>query len=254
MRDDLQDLDQRGRRAAEAALASVQPMVQAALAAHGPRRSDRPLPKRSISRGAGIALAGAGAGVLGLIVFGVSNDSSVTDVTAGSPGQSSQPAPAVSSSAQPGSVRPGPAPSNRPPVPAADKVITSGRTTDGRSWTLSVGGPSEDLCLFVEVLDGSNAHPTVCATRAPGSPDAADPFVPRVNNDGRSTPMVFGRMPADVGQVEVVLADGRAIDRRDVIPSAAGTFFVVELPPGTTASVVVGYRQDGSSSRYSVPG
>jgi hypothetical protein len=144
-----------------------------------------------------------------------------------------------------------PPPLTRGPARATPSIAT-GTSSDGRSWSLSIGGPSNDLCFGVELAQGSSSHPTSCAG-SPGGFPPTDPYRPLFHNELRTPPFVFGRMPSGTVAIEVV-ASVSVAGRVPVIDGVGGPFYAVELPDRTKPEAVIGYRADGTSERYAVPG
>lgn len=145
----------------------------------------------------------------------------------------------------------GPGPPLSIASPAGGLPITTGTTRDGRAWSLSIGGPSNDLCFGVELAPGSSTHPGSCAGN-PGGLPPTDRYRPLFHNESRTPPFVFGRMPSGTVAVEVV-SSVPASGRVPVIEGASGPFYAVELPDRTKPEAVIGYRADGTSERYAVP-
>ena len=130
--------------------------------------------------------------------------------------------------------------------------IATGTASDGRAWSLSIGGPSNDLCFGVELAPGSASRPSSCAGN-PGGLPPTDPYRPLFHNELRTPPFVFGRMPA--GTVAVELVSSVPVGGRvPVIEGSGGPYFVIELPDRTKPEAVIGYRADDKSERYAVPG
>lgn len=230
-----EDLDTRARDAATAARNSVAPVADA-----GAPRAPRPRAHRLFLGGAALAVAVT----VALVVPG-------DDVTTVSTGPAKQPG------APPGTgMPPGKPPGMPPALPAlgrGDLFVTplaEGKATDGRAWAMYIGGPSNDLCLGIELREPDLASGTgMCAGSPYGAPPS-DPTRPMVLNDTRSPAFVFGRMPADVTEVTVVLADATLLGRRSVVQASGGPFYVVELPTPKDPTAVIGHRADGSSVRY----
>lgn len=254
-------LSARAREAALAAMASVHPVELEVLSGRAAKRDRVPRPPH-VARPALMAVGAVVVVAVGLGALGVTARSDDTKVstrpadqpTSLLPTTSLAPASPASTPALPtggsGPDRPG-----REPLPGAgpEKVVAAGRINDGRTWTLSASGPSDDLCLSVDLTEKTNIRPTVCAGRPPGDSSSADDrYLPLVNDDGRKPPLVFGRLRGDAAEVEVVLSDGRTIGRHRVISGDGGPFFVVELPVAATPAAVIAYQQDGRSERYAI--
>lgn len=226
-----EDLDTRGREAARAARTAVRPVVEATSPRFRPGRA-------RLSRAIGFAIAGACV-VAGLLALAVLSPSG-TRVSTG-------PAAGVPTTTTPPPLPPTGLPSRTP----FETPITSGRTSDGRTWSLFIGGPSNDLCLGVDLGDGSGAQTSTCAGSPFGAP-ALDPYQPHFHNDLRVIPTVFGRVAPDIVGVEVVRATGQPVGPVPVIHARGGPFYVVELPGSARPVAVIGHRADGTTVRYSV--
>jgi hypothetical protein len=224
------DIDRRGNDAAAAARDAVMPVVAAA----SPRfPGDAGRPWRSTSF---LLAAACLAAALIVMVARWSYNSTVSTGPA-----SNTPAPTTAL---------GPPPTLPPASIPGGTPISSGRTSDGRTWSLSIGGPSNDVCLFVDL--GSRTGTGSCAGAPFGAP-APDPYQPLVENDSRIIPMVFGRVAPDVVSVEVVLATGQPVGSVPVIEGNGGPFYAVEVPRPNRPVAVVGHRSDGTTVRYNVP-
>jgi len=227
------DLDTRGREAARAARSAVLPVVEAARTRF---RGSRAGPGRAIA----LTLAGAWV-VAGLITLAVLRPSGTRVSTGPASG-----VPATTASLPP------PPPTRFPSGTPLEAPITSGRTSDGRTWSLFVGGPSNDLCLGVDVGDGSGVRTDTCAGAPFGAP-APDPYQPHFHDDSRIIPTVFGRVPPDVVSVEVLRAAGQPVGPVPVIQAAGGPFYIVELSGSARPVAVIGHRPHGTTVRYNIP-
>lgn len=231
------DVDARGRDAARAARDAVGPVVDAMLSRRVVRRR----------RDRAVTLAGVGtvaALVLLLAVVALREGATTVSVGPASPGSAT-------------SVPPRPDPPGLPPLPTGDAPLAEGRSSDGRRWWLTVGGPSADLCLSAEVSpterDRSGAatavlRPTTCAGGPLAGPDP-DRYRPRRHGDVRVPNLVFGRLPDDVAVVTVELGEGAATTPTPVLQREGGPYYVVELPPAARPVAAVGHRTDGTTVR-----
>ncbi|MFP5378145.1 MAG: hypothetical protein ACLGIO_15365 [Acidimicrobiia bacterium] len=226
-------VDARGRRAAAAARASVAAVAAAAV--------DRP-PGAGRARGRRRVVAAAVAAATVVVALALADGDGATRLETGPA------APSAPTSGAPPPPPPGPA----PPGPGA--VLATGTAADGRPWTLSIGGPSEDLCLAVE-LDERIA-PQSCAGRPPGAPVPEADYRPLLTGDVRVPRFVFGPLPSGTAEVVVELAPpatrrgGRVI----TVEGEAEPFYVVELAPGERPTAVVALGADGRTSRHPVGG
>lgn len=158
----------------------------------------------------------------------------------------------VPPSTGPGSASP---PDTSPPLlrpPLQGPPITMGTTRDGRAWSLLLGGPSGDLCFSMELAHGSATRTGACAGN-PGGRPTTNPYRPLFHNEARTPSFVFGRMPPDTVAIEVV-ASVPVGGRVAVTQGPGGPFYVVELLDPAKPEAVIGYRADGTSERYSLPG
>ena len=226
------DVDAYGQDAAQAARNAVVPVVDAALAAPPMRATSRARPK--VLAGAGLALAVVS------VTFALYGAENFTTVSTG---------PAAGGLTPPASPPPS---AGLIPGGPSDTSIATGNTSDGRAWSLFIGGPSADLCLGVEVGEaGSRARTDTCAG-GPGAAPAPDPYRPRLSVDSRTPPFVFGRVPADVVAVEIIRAPEPALGPVPSIRVSGGAFYAVELPDREKPLAVVGHRTDGTSVRYAL--
>lgn len=160
-----------------------------------------------------------------------------TNVAAGRPTESQAPPP----------------PPDEPPDPPSPSgpIIAEGRLRSGHAWLLHVGGPGDGLCLAVEIA--GEGRPTTCSSHPV---DAVRPegevYRPLVHGDVRVPPVVFGRMPAGITEVEVALADGGTTERSGVYPGPGGPFYMVEVPGDAPPVTVVGFGEDGTSALFDV--
>lgn len=222
------DLDERARTAARDARASVASVAQAALA------GDLAMPPRrgtvvALGRLAVLAVLAVMAGIALVVPDGDDDSAVVADGTREDP------------------------PSAPPQSPFGDdfgdSAVAEGNAADGRAWVLNVGGPSAGLCFTTDV-----PRATACQGHRPSEAiPAGERYRPVVFDDLRGPPFVFGRMPADVAAVEVILEGGEVGARQPVLPSDDGPVYAVELDAGTTPAAVLGIRADGSSMRFDVP-
>jgi len=226
------DVDAYGQYAAQAARNAVVPVVDAALAA--PRR-------RATSRARPMVLAGVGLALAVVsITFALYRAENLTTVSTGPAGGGLTP-----------TVLPAPSAGLAPRSPS-DTPIATGNTSDGRPWSLFIGGPSADLCLGVELGEGgSRVRTDTCAGAAGGAP-APDPYRPRLSVDSRTPLFVFGRVPADVVEVEIIRAPEPALGPAPSTRVSDGAFYAVELPNREKPVAVVGHRTDGTSVRYAL--
>ncbi len=147
---------------------------------------------------------------------------------------------------------PPPPPDGPPPAPDPfEPVIAEGTLPSGEAWLLGVGGPDDGLCL--EVATAARAMPTTCSSTPLGSAlPGEDAYRPLLYGDIRVPPVVFGRMPAGITEVEVALANGARTERSAVSPGEFGPFYTVAVPADTAPVAVIGLRGDGTSVRYEV--
>lgn len=219
------DLDMAAREAAAAARASV-----AQLAASDPPVR-RPGPR-------GLVLAVAALVLVGVVVLSGLGDDRTTVATG----------PAAPRSSMQG--RP---PGTPPPMPdlgitgGLGAELVSGTASDGRAWALYLSSATNALCLAVDLrIPGMGGG--ACEGGPFGAP--ASPYRPLFYNDTRAPSFVAGRVPADVTQVTVVLANATQLDRRPVFQAEGGPYYAVELPPQASPAAVIGHRVDGTSVRY----
>lgn len=228
------DVDAYGEYAAQAARNAVVPVVDAALAAP---------PKGASSRARPMVLAGVGLALAVVsVTFALYRAENVTTVSTG-------PAAGGLAPAAPPPPSAGPAP--RSP---SDTLIATGNTSDGRAWSLFLGGPSADLCLGVDVGQGGSRVRTDTCAGGPGGAPAPDPYRPLLSADSRTPPFVFGRVPVDVVAIEILRAAEPALGPVPSTRVSAGAFYAVELPDREQPVAVVGHRKDGTSVRYALSG
>lgn len=226
------DLDNRARDAAAAAKASV---------AHLVHTEPRPVSRRA--RPVALLLGG-----LALTIAAVLNlrtgDDNVTKVATGPAQQDTMvgPGPPGTSSFGPGV---------GPDGGLIGIPLSSGFAGDRFRWALYAEGPSRNLCLAVQSTAESEPDPaaTTCSP-APSDGSAKDANRPVVLTDGRVPSFVFGRIPADVAELTVVLSDGTALARQAPVQTPIGQFYAVELPDRSIPRAVIGHRKDGTSVRY----
>lgn len=134
-------------------------------------------------------------------------------------------------------------------------VLATGTAANGRAWTLSIGGPSDDLCLAVELDE--RITPGTCAGRPPGAAvPEEDRYRPLLTGDVRVPRFVFGRVPSGTAEVVVELAPP-AIRRSGEVMTVereAEPLYVVELAPGERPTAVVALDAGGGTTRYPVGG
>jgi len=139
------------------------------------------------------------------------------------------------------------------PLPT-EGVIGQGTAGNGATWILTITKPPAEVCLTIEVVDGTGGQPTACsALAAAGSLPAEVAYRPQVHGDDRVPPFVFGRLPPGVTEVEVILADGGSLGRVPVARGVGGPFYAVEVTGGSTAIAAFGYQPDGTSVRFDLP-
>ncbi|HEV2069297.1 MAG TPA: hypothetical protein VGR26_05850 [Acidimicrobiales bacterium] len=241
-------LDARIQEAVREARASVSGLSAEAMSqrspwAHAGRRA------RRVATGGVLAVAAvAGLMATTLLVSTDDGGDEATNVAAGPPTESQMPPPP-----------PSPAPDGRPPTAVTvgeghqvvhrfEPVIAEGRLPSGEAWLLGVGGPDDGLCLAVAA---ASAMPITCSSTplGPALP-GDDAYRPLVHGDNRVPPVVFGRMPAGITEVEVALANGARTERSAVFPGEYGPFYAVAVPGDTAPAAVIGLRDDGTSVRY----
>ncbi|MBW3651269.1 MAG: hypothetical protein KY458_11955 [Actinobacteria bacterium] len=228
-------LDTRIHEAARAARASVTGLAAEAMAHRAPGT-------RAVRRARRVATAGvlavAAVAVLMATTLLVSTDDGgdeATNVAAGPPTEAQMPPP-----------------DGPPPAPSpVDLMIAEGTLPSGEAWILGVGGPADGLCLAVEI--GDDGMPSACSSTplGPALP-GDDAYRPQLYGDIRVPPVVFGRMPAGITEVEVVLANGARTERSAVFPGEFGPFYTVAVPADTVPVAVIGHSGDGESVRYEV--
>lgn len=234
----MTDLDTRAREAARAAHAAVEPIAAAMLA----RRRE---PRKS---SAAVALTCLGAGVATLVLaIALLLPDTATTVSVG-------PAASPTTTISP---RP-PFPPDLPDSPIEVTPLAEGKSDDGRSWWLYIGGPSADLCLSAETAIPEAALPGAPPTTVlrPGTCGAgatfgpADTFRPHENGDIRVPDLVFGRMPEGVVSVAIELGGSvAATDPAPVVQAEGGPYYVIEIPADAEPLAAVGQRADGTTIR-----
>lgn len=226
------DVDAYGQDAARAARNAVVPAVDAALAAP---------PKRATSRARPMVVAGLGLALAVVsITFALYRGENLTTVSTG---------PATGGLTP---TAPPPPSAGLPPRSPSDTPIATGNTSDGRAWSLFIGGPSADLCLGVEVGGGGSRVQTDTCAGGPGAAPASDPYRPLLSADSRTPPFVFGRVPADVVAIEVIRSAEPALGPVPSTRVSDAAFYAVELPDRDQPVAVIGHRKDGTSVRYAL--
>lgn len=231
------DLDARIGTAAQDARASVERLSDDVMARRLPGTEVLPRPRRVATAGVVSVVAVAVLMATAVLVFTGTASDDRTNVAAGP-----STAPGVPTSR----------PEEAPPDPAVSTVvIAEGILEGGQRWILHIGGPSDGLCLGVELGEGVTSD--ACSSRPiDDAPPGDDAYRPVVHRDTQVPLLVFGRMPVGVGEVEAVLEDGRRVGRSPVLPGEYGPFYMVEAPAHTTPVAVVGTKRDGTSVRYEV--
>lgn len=230
------DLDTRIEEAVRDACQSVAPL-QIENVAHRPAGADMLRRHRRIPPAAVLAVAAVivvMATTLSILTDGESD--TTTKVAAGPPTESAPPPP----------------PDGPPPRPSpSGPIIAEGSLRSGHAWLLHVGGPADGLCLEIEVTEQD--APTVCSSHPVDAvlPES-EAYRPLVHEDVRVPPVVFGRMPAGITEVEVALADGGTTERSGVYPGPGGPFYMVEVPGDAPPVTVVGFGDDGASALFDV--
>jgi hypothetical protein len=224
-------IDTLAREASGAARRAVAPVVLASTPV-SPRGGRSP-GVRFVFAGLVLCLA------TGLIAFGALRPSGTT-VSTGPASESSE------------STLPPPPIGLPPHTGSFETPITSGQMSDGKTWSLFIGGPANDLCLGIAV------DPVIRSDVCGGGPGPnpttdPDPYRPHLHSDSRVVPTVFGRIAADVVMVAVVGANGRSTGPVPVITATGGPYYRVEVPGVPRPLIIIGYRADGSSIRYSLP-
>ena len=240
------ELEDRARAAAAAARVSV------AAAADGAVQRGAPARHRAGAWGAALAAAVIVLAGVAALVGGRNTATQLETGPAAEGGPSGSAATALRPR-QPVTTLPAP-PAVPPPLPLTGPPVGSGTASDGRRWTLSIGGPSNELCLQV-FLDERHA-PGTCAGRPGGSAvPAEERYRPLRFQDLRLPQFVFGRMPADVAEVEVELRSSRT--RRVAVIAGEGGgdgFYAVELEREDEPRAVIGVRRDGTTLRHPLSG
>ena len=227
------DLDTRGRDAAAAAKASV--------AQVGHAEQFRPVVRQS--RRVAMAFGGLALMAVAVLTLRGGEDPVATFATGPSePGTVSRPGPPGGSPFGPG-IAPDGSPIGVP--------LTSGFAGDRFRWALYAEGPSRTLCLAVQSTVDTEGDRAATVCEQPTSAGAApDPNRPLVLTDPRVPSFVFGRLPADVAEVSVVLGDGNTLARQAPAQTPIGQVYVVEVPDRKNLRAVGGYRKDGTSVRF----
>lgn len=228
-------LDTRIHEAAGAARGSVTGLVAAARVHRAPGTSVVRRARRVATAG---VLAVAAVAVLMATTLLVSTDDGGDDATNVAAGPPTEPHL--------------PPPDGPPPAPSpVESVMAEGRLPSGEAWLLGAGGPADGLCLAVAVGEGGT--PTACSSTplGPALP-GDDAYRPLLYGDIRVPPVVFGRMPGGITEVEVALANGVKTERSAVFPGEFGPYYTVAVPADTVPVAVIGLRGDGTSVRYEV--
>ena len=222
------DLDTRARDAAAAARRSVAAMAGA----------DRRLPT---GRGRALALVAAGVTitvVAALTLLRVRDEPSVLQT--GPAGPSGEQLFPVAERRSPGSA---------PGGPIGFPVTGSRFASDGSVFALFAVGPSRELCFEIDPGARGQVLLSTCPEGDPGPP-SEDPYRPLFVSDARIPSFVFGRMPADVGEVSVVLSDGKTLSPQRVTNTPIGPFYAVELPDARRPVAATGHQKGGGTVRY----
>ena len=221
------DLESRAREAASAARASIVSVTAQACRDEPPHR--RPLARLGTALAATIVILGGAAALVS------TRDTDTIRITTG---------PAVG----PVTTLP-PPPPGPPPQPSIGPVVGTGTAKDGRRWNLSIGGPSNGLCLHFPIDERTATG--VCAGQPFDQPvPASDRYRPLLLGEARVPPYVFGLVPREVVEVEVELASGRRTPRNPVITGAGDGAYAVELERADKPTAVVGHRADGTTVRH----
>lgn len=230
------DLDTRIEEAVRDACQSVA-RLQIENVAHRPAGADMQRRHRRIPPAAVLAVAAVVVVMATTLSIFTDGENTTTNVAAGPPTESSAPPPP---------------PDGPPPRPSpSGPIIAEGSLRSGHAWLLHVGGPAGGLCLEIEVTE--QVAPTACSSHPV---DAVLPeteaYRPVVHNDVRVPPVVFGRRPAGITEVEVALADGGTTGRSSVYPGPGGPFYMVEIPGDARPVTVVGFGEHGASALFDV--
>ncbi len=133
-------------------------------------------------------------------------------------------------------------------------LLTTGTASDGRPWTLALGGPHKEVC-FSMALD-ERVSGGGCAGRVDGLPVSLDErYVPLTFDDSRMRSFIWGRVPPGIRDVEVEGSRGRSYGRQPVVVvgNQDDGFYAHELGRDSSPVAVVGVRPDGTTVRYEVP-
>lgn len=239
----IYDLETRAQQAAKAARASV-----LSAAAYADRAE--PSYRRSTAHfGAAVVATFV---VLGLVTSVLlSSDTETTRITtdpAAAP-ITSLPAPSVMTSMPPQVTAPSLPPPPPPQLPSSDPVLGTGTAKNGRRWTLSIGGPSNAICLSFDL--GGGARGGSCAGKlGVGSALLAEERYRPLVYEGGVPAFVFGLVPAGVEEVEPELVTGTANTRTRVLTGASDGSYAIELDQPEMITAVIGYRTDGTTLRY----
>lgn len=236
------DLESRARQAASAAHASVLSAATQAARAEPARR--RPIAHLGAAVVASIVLLGG----ITAVLLRRDTDTRITTGPAASP-ITSLPAPPVVTPTPLQDTSLPPPPPGPPPPPSAGPVLGTGAAKNGERWTLSIGGPSNELCLHFSLGEGSSGG--TCAGKSGGAPVPADErYRPLLFQDLRLPAFVFGLVPAGVAEVEAELVTGPTKTRTRVLTGASDGSYAIEVDRPEMIKAVIGYRTDGTTLRY----
>lgn len=245
------DLETRAQQAAKAARASVSSATAYATRAEPAHR--RPIALLGAAVAATMVVLGGATAVL------LSRDTDTTRITTGPAASpiTSLPAPPVMPRTPPQVTPlppppppPDPAPAP-PPQPSTGPVLGTGTAKDGRRWTLSIGGPSNELCFHFNLGEGGSGG--TCASKLGDGPVPADErYRPLLFEDRRLPAFVFGLVPAGVAEVEPESVTGTTNTRTRVLTGASDGSYAIELDRPEMITAVIGYRTDGTTLRYAV--
>ncbi len=238
-------MEARAQQAAKAARASVLSAAAHASRAEPPHRW--PVAHLGAAVVVTIVVLGGATAVL------LGRDSNITRITTGPAASpiTSLPAPPVLPRT-PTQVTPlPPPPPGPPPQPSTGPVLGTGTAKDGRRWTLSIGGPSNELCFHFNLDEGSSGG--TCAGKPGGDPlRANERYRPLLFEDRRFPAFVFGLVPAGVAEVEPELVTGTINTRTRVLTGASDGSYAIELDRPEIITAVIGYRTDGTTLRYAL--
>jgi hypothetical protein len=137
-----------------------------------------------------------------------------------------------------------------PGGPIGIPLSGTGIASDGSVWALYAVGQARELCFEIDIGARGELMST-CPDGSPATPQE-DPVRPLVFADPRTPTFVYGRMPADVGEAEVVVNGGRTLHRQRLPPTPVGRCYVLEAPDDRSPVAVIGYRADGTTVRYGI--